>query len=80
MLDMAIQVGAGSDDELRAVLLARLPDAHRLASWILHDPVAAEDAVQELPSWHGTGGAACVTRDRGRRGSIGSLSTSAAAS
>lgn len=53
MLDMAIQVGAGSDDELRAVLLARLPDAHRLASWILHDPVAAQDAVQEaaLLAW-----------------------------
>jgi RNA polymerase sigma-70 factor, ECF subfamily len=53
MLDMAIEVGAGSDDEIRAVLLARLPDAHRLASWILHDPVAAEDAVQDaaLLAW-----------------------------
>ena len=53
MLDMAIEVGAGSDDEIRSVLLARLPDAQRLASWILHDPVAAEDAVQEaaLLAW-----------------------------
>jgi len=35
------------------VLLARLPGAQRLASWILHDPVAAEDAVQEaaLLAW-----------------------------
>ena len=53
MLDVAIEVGAGSDDELRSVLLARLPDAHRLANWILHDPIAAEDAVQEaaLLAW-----------------------------
>lgn len=53
MLDMAIEVGTRSDDEIRAVLLARLPDAQRLANWILHDPVAAEDAVQEaaLVAW-----------------------------
>jgi RNA polymerase sigma-70 factor (ECF subfamily) len=53
MLDMAIEAGAQSDREIRAVLLARLPDAHKLASWILHDPVAAEDAVQEaaLLAW-----------------------------
>ncbi|MGD0123035.1 MAG: sigma-70 family RNA polymerase sigma factor [Candidatus Limnocylindrales bacterium] len=50
---MAIEVGATSDDEIRAVILARLPDGLRLASWILHDPVAAEDAVQEaaLLAW-----------------------------
>ncbi|HEX7592476.1 MAG TPA: sigma-70 family RNA polymerase sigma factor [Candidatus Limnocylindrales bacterium] len=50
---MAIEAGAQSDREVRAVLLARLPDAHKLASWILHDPVAAEDAVQEaaLLAW-----------------------------
>ena len=53
MLDVAIEVGAGSDEEFRSVLLARLPGAQRLASWILHDPVAAEDAVQEaaLLAW-----------------------------
>jgi hypothetical protein len=50
---MAIEAGAQSDREIRAVLLARLPDAHKLASWILHDPIAAEDAVQEaaLLAW-----------------------------
>jgi RNA polymerase sigma-70 factor (ECF subfamily) len=53
MVDMAIEAGAQSDREIRALLLARLPDAHKLASWILHDPVAAEDAVQEaaLLAW-----------------------------
>jgi RNA polymerase sigma factor (sigma-70 family) len=53
MLDMAIEAGAQSDREIRALLLARLPDAHKLASWILHDPIAAEDAVQEaaLLAW-----------------------------
>jgi RNA polymerase sigma-70 factor (ECF subfamily) len=53
MLDMAIEAGARSDDEIRSLLLARLPDAHRLANWILHDPIAAEDAVQEaaLLAW-----------------------------
>ena len=53
MLDMAIEVSATLDDEIRAVLIGRLPDGLRLASWILHDPVAAEDAVQEaaLRAW-----------------------------
>ncbi len=53
MLDMAIEAGAQSDDAIRSLLLARLPDAHKLANWILHDPVAAEDAVQEaaLLAW-----------------------------
>ena len=53
MLDMAMETGARSDEQVRSLLLARLPDAHRLASWILHDPVAAEDAVQEaaLLAW-----------------------------
>jgi RNA polymerase sigma-70 factor (ECF subfamily) len=53
MLDMAVEAGAGSDDRIRSLLLARLPDAHRLANWILHDPIAAEDAVQEaaLLAW-----------------------------
>jgi RNA polymerase sigma-70 factor (ECF subfamily) len=53
MLDMAIEAGAQSDDAIRSLLLARLPDAQKLANWILHDPVAAEDAVQEaaLLAW-----------------------------
>jgi RNA polymerase sigma-70 factor (ECF subfamily) len=53
MLDMTIEAGAQTDHDVRALLLARLPDAHKLANWILHDPVAAEDAVQEaaLLAW-----------------------------
>jgi RNA polymerase sigma-70 factor (ECF subfamily) len=53
MLDMAIEAGRQSDHQVRAMLVARLPDAHKLASWILHDPVAAEDAVQDaaLLAW-----------------------------
>ena len=53
MLDMVIEAGAQSDQDVRSLLLARLPEAHKLANWILHDPVAAEDAVQEaaLRAW-----------------------------
>lgn len=32
MLAMAIEAGTQSDREIRALLLARLPDAHKLAS------------------------------------------------
>ena len=35
------------DDRVAELLLAGVPEAHRLASWILRDPVGAEDAVQE---------------------------------
>jgi RNA polymerase sigma-70 factor, ECF subfamily len=41
------------DDAVHRMLLARLDDAFRLATFILHDPLAAEDAVQEasLLAW-----------------------------
>jgi RNA polymerase sigma-70 factor (ECF subfamily) len=41
------------DDRVAELLLAGVPEAHRLASWILRDPVGAEDAVQEalLRAW-----------------------------
>jgi RNA polymerase sigma-70 factor (ECF subfamily) len=41
------------DDRVVELLLAGVPEAHRLASWILRDPVGAEDAVQEalLRAW-----------------------------
>jgi RNA polymerase sigma-70 factor (ECF subfamily) len=41
------------DDRVAALLLAGVPEAHRLASWILRDPIGAEDAVQEalLRAW-----------------------------
>ncbi len=44
-----------SDDEIVELLISRTPEAHRLATWILRDPVAAEDAVQEaaLAAWNG---------------------------
>ena len=53
MLDMTIDGGARADANVRLLLLARLPEAHKLANWILHDPIAAEDAVQEaaLLAW-----------------------------
>jgi RNA polymerase sigma-70 factor (ECF subfamily) len=35
------------DDRVVELLLAAVPEAHRLASWILRDPISAEDAVQE---------------------------------
>lgn len=53
MLDVAVQTSSQSDDTVRMLLISRANDAHRLATWILHDPVAAEDAVQEaaLIAW-----------------------------
>ena len=38
---------AMSDDDIAELLVSQTPEAHRLATWILRDPVAAEDAVQE---------------------------------
>ena len=48
-------VTALSDDDIAELLVSRTPEAHRLATWILRDPVAAEDAVQEaaLAAWNG---------------------------
>lgn len=42
-----------ADDAVRRMLLARIDDAFRLATFILRDPLAAEDAVQEaaLRAW-----------------------------
>jgi RNA polymerase sigma-70 factor, ECF subfamily len=41
------------DDRVVESLLAGVPEAHRLASWVLRDPAGAEDAVQEalLRAW-----------------------------
>jgi RNA polymerase sigma-70 factor (ECF subfamily) len=46
-------IAALSDDDIADLLVSRTPEAHRLATWILRDPVAAEDAVQEaaLAAW-----------------------------
>jgi RNA polymerase sigma-70 factor (ECF subfamily) len=42
------------DDEIADLLLGRAAEAHRLAAWILRDPVGAEDAVQDaaLIAWN----------------------------
>jgi RNA polymerase sigma-70 factor (ECF subfamily) len=42
-----------TDDAVRGMLRARIDDAYRLATFILRDPLAAEDAVQEaaLLAW-----------------------------
>jgi RNA polymerase sigma-70 factor (ECF subfamily) len=50
-----VAVVALSDDDIAELLVSRTPEAHRLATWILRDPVAAEDAVQEavLAAWNG---------------------------
>jgi RNA polymerase sigma-70 factor, ECF subfamily len=52
MLDRAA-ASATTDDTVRTMLLTRVDDAFRLATFILHDPIAAEDAVQEaaLLAW-----------------------------
>jgi len=48
-------VAAIGDDEMAELLASRAADAHRLATWLLRDPVAAEDAVQEaaMAAWDG---------------------------
>jgi RNA polymerase sigma factor (sigma-70 family) len=52
MLD-ATTTSMTTDDAVRRMLLARIDDAYRLATFILHDRSAAEDAVQEaaLLAW-----------------------------
>lgn len=53
MLDMAVDVRSRADNTVRSLLISRSEQAHRLATWILHDPETAEDAVQEaaLLAW-----------------------------
>jgi RNA polymerase sigma-70 factor, ECF subfamily len=53
MLDVAVDTRARTDETVRSLLISRAEEAHRLANWILHDPAAAEDAVQEaaLMAW-----------------------------
>ena len=53
MLDVAVDTRDRTDDTVRTLLISRAEEAHRLANWILHDPAAAEDAVQEaaLMAW-----------------------------
>lgn len=53
MIDVAVDVRVRTDDEVRSLLVAQAREAHRLASAILQDTVAAEDAVQEaaLLAW-----------------------------
>jgi RNA polymerase sigma factor (sigma-70 family) len=53
MLDVALDARDRTDESIRSMLISRAGEAHRLANWILHDPAAAEDAVQEaaLAAW-----------------------------
>ena len=53
MLDVAVDARHRTDEAVRSMLISRAEAAHRLANWILHDPVAAEDAVQDaaLLAW-----------------------------
>ena len=54
MLEEVVRVQGGVEQALAAMLLARAAEAHRLAAWILRDPIGAEDAVQEaaLQAWN----------------------------
>jgi len=53
MLDVAVDARARTDEALRSLLISRAGEAQRLANWLLHDPAAAEDAVQEaaMQAW-----------------------------
>jgi RNA polymerase sigma-70 factor, ECF subfamily len=53
MTSVGIEVALQREDAVRALLLGRLDAAYRLATCILRDPVAAEDAVQDaaLRAW-----------------------------
>jgi RNA polymerase sigma factor (sigma-70 family) len=50
-----VALAALSDDDIAELLISLAPEAHRLATWILRDPTAAEDAVQEaaVSAWDG---------------------------
>lgn len=50
-------VPPAADEVIRRLLVTRLDSAFRLATFILHDPTGAEDAVQEaaLLAWRGRG-------------------------
>jgi RNA polymerase sigma factor (sigma-70 family) len=54
MLEEAVRGRACTDDLIAQTLLTHAAEAHRLAAWILRDPVGAEDAVQEaaLVAWN----------------------------
>ena len=53
MLTVTADARARADETVRVLLISRADGAQRLANWILHDPAAAEDAVQEaaLLAW-----------------------------
>ena len=53
MTFVGIEVAGSAEDAIRELLLGRLAGAYRLATCILRDPVAAEDAVQDaaLRAW-----------------------------
>jgi RNA polymerase sigma factor (sigma-70 family) len=55
MTVVGIEVARTAEDSVRELLLGRLAGAYRLATCILRDPEAAEDAVQEaaLRAWAG---------------------------
>jgi RNA polymerase sigma-70 factor (ECF subfamily) len=57
MIDEATMEQRRDDDDVAELLLARAAQAHRLAAWILRDPIGAEDAVQEaaLIAWNRRG-------------------------
>lgn len=58
MTFVGIEVAGSAEDAIRELLLGRLAGAYRLATCILRDPVAAEDAVQDaaLRAWRMRGG------------------------
>jgi RNA polymerase sigma-70 factor (ECF subfamily) len=53
MESVSTRAGTTGEEAVRTLLLSRLDAAYRLATCILRDPVAAEDAVQEaaLRAW-----------------------------
>ena len=57
MINEVARMARSRDDEIADLLLGRAAEAHRLAAWILRDPVGAEDAVQDaaLIAWNKRG-------------------------
>jgi RNA polymerase sigma factor (sigma-70 family) len=53
-MDMPATPYANIDDLVADLIVDQAADVHRLAAWILRDPVGAEDAVQEaaLTAWN----------------------------
>ena len=73
MLSMATEAGLEADDAVRRLLVAGLPQARRLATYMLRDPHDAEDAVGARFRQQGPRNLTCPPKLRRRPGAGGEI-------